>query len=400
MSEEMPGSVQFVKGVGPKRAKLLKKLDIESVRDLLYFFPRDYKDRREIEDIKYAGPGGEVTVEGEVIQIQAEKSPRGTPILKVTFSDGTDALNGVWFNQSYLKQQFKKGEKYTLSGKIEEKNLYQYNKKEIYNPVFEKNRSSGPRLHTGRIVPIYPLTAGLTQKRMRYITYNGLHDYADHLQEFLPAFIREKHNFAGLVESLHNVHYPVGKEAYIRAHRRLVFEELFLLQLLVLIRKKGFVQEAGISHKEASEVITDFVSSLPFEFTTAQKNVWREIRTDMEKDVSMQRLLQGDVGSGKTVVAASALIKCMAGGYQGVFMAPTEILAGQHFLRLKKLLSPLGFEIVLLTGSRTTGEQREIQDRIASGEIDLIIGTHALFQEGVDYHRVGLVVIDEQHRFG
>ncbi|MFW5996235.1 MAG: ATP-dependent DNA helicase RecG [Halanaerobiaceae bacterium] len=400
MGEEMSGSVQFVKGVGPKRAKLLKKLNIETILDLLYYFPRDYRDRRKIKKIKHARPGGEVTVEGEVIRIREEKSPRGTPILKVTFSDETGALNGVWFNQSFLKQQFNKGDKFSLSGEIEKKNLFQYNKKEIYNPVYEKNRPSSPRLHTGRVVPVYPLTEGLTQKRMRYIIYNGLQDYADHLEEFIPDFIRGKFNFIGLVDSLRSIHFPGGKEDYIRARRRLVFEELFLLQLLVLIRKKGFVDEKGISHHKDGDILSKFFSSLPFEFTDAQKSVWEEIKYDMEKDVPMQRLLQGDVGSGKTVVAASALIKCMDGGYQGVFMAPTEILAGQHYLRLKELLSPLGFEIMLLTGSHTASEQRELKERISTGEGDLIIGTHALFQEDVAYHQVGLVVIDEQHRFG
>ncbi|ACL69768.1 ATP-dependent DNA helicase RecG [Halothermothrix orenii] len=398
MKEKMPSSVQFVRGVGPRYAEVLKKLNINTVKDLLYYFPRTYQDRSQFTPIKYIRPGYEVTVQGEIIKIEENKIRKGLSILKATITDGSDVLNGVWFNQNYIKKQLKKGQTYIFSGKLNEKS-FRFRKKEISNPVFEKV-DKGDSIHTGRIVPIYPLTSGVTQKRLRTIIYNALNDYAHHLTDYLPGFIRKKYKFPDISRSIWGLHFPENREHYIYSRRRLAFEELFFLQLLVLKRKKGIIESRGINHKDEGEVIKKFLKLLPFRLTAAQKRVWREIKADMEKPTPMQRLLQGDVGSGKTIIAALALIETMANGYQGVFMAPTEILAEQHYLKLKDLLEPLGYRTALLVGGITGSQRENIERGIEEKKIDLIVGTHTLFQERINYFSLGLVVIDEQHRFG
>ena len=398
MKKELPKSVQFVKGVGPRYASLLEKINVYTVEDLLYYFPRDYQDRRKLARIKYLNIGELVTIEGEVLKVSEEKPRPGLSILKVTFTDGTDVLNGVWFNQPYLKKQFKKGERYFLSGELNEKS-WRYGKKEIYNPVFEQ-ADEGESIHTGRIVPIYSLTSGMTQKRLRQIIYNALEEYSCHLPDLLPENIKKKYGLPDIAESIRGLHFPEDRKDYIRARVRLAFEELFLLQLMVLQRKKGNLEKPGILHRDSSVVIERFLDSLPFKLTAAQERVWNEIERDMEKPVPMQRLLQGDVGSGKTIIATLALLKTMANGYQGILMAPTEILAEQHYLKLGKLLKDTGFRIGLLIGSTSTAERKKILADIAENRTNLIIGTHTLFQEGINYYKPGLVVIDEQHRFG
>ncbi|MDI3546442.1 MAG: ATP-dependent helicase RecG [Halanaerobiales bacterium] len=398
MMKELPKSVQFIKGVGPRYAGILAKLNIETVEDLLYYFPRDYQDRSHFTPIKYIRPGEELTVRGEVLKVAEQRLRRGLSILRVTITDGTDVLNGVWFNQPYLKNKFKKGQAYIFNGKLNEKS-WQFKKKEINNPVFEE-LDAGENIHTGRVVPIYPLTSGITQKRLRQIVYNALNDYACHLDDILPGFLKEKYGFLDIAESIRGLHFPDDRNHYIKARSRLAFEELLLLQLLVLKRKRGISQERGIKHRDPGRVLEDFLNSLAFELTPAQKRVWSEIKNDLERDIPMQRLLQGDVGSGKTIIATLALIETMANGFQGVFMAPTEILAEQHYLKLSELLGNLGFKVRLLVGGLNQGERQEVEKEIKANEVDLIIGTHALFQEKITYHRLGLVVIDEQHRFG
>lgn len=399
MTDELPKSVQFVKGVGPKNAKLLAKLGINTVEDLLYYLPRSYEDRSKFKPIKYISPGEDITVKGKVLKISMDRPRRGLSILRVTISDGSDVINGVWFNQPFLKNKFKKGKTYIFSGKLNEKSWYSYNKKELNNPVFEEI-NQGNTIHTGRIVPIYSLTNSLSQKKLRQIMYNALTDYSHHLVEILPEKIRVKYSFLPIDKSIWGIHFPESRNHYIKSRRRLVFEELFLLQLIVLKRKKGLAFVQGIKHNNNDHIIKEFIQSLPFGLTDAQKRSWSEIKKDMEREIPMQRLLQGDVGSGKTVIATLALLKTMSNGFQGVFMAPTEVLAEQHYIKLSELLEPLGFEVRLLTGGLNQSERREIEEGIKSNKVDLIIGTHALFQEGIEYYKLGLVIIDEQHRFG
>ncbi len=400
MQNKLPEDIQYIKGVGPRWAKLLARLGINTVEDLLYYFPRDYEDRRKIKKIKYIKPGQKVTIRGKVVKISEQRLRKGLSILRVTFSDDTDVVNGVWFNQSFRKKQFSKGSEYIINGEVNKTSWWKYNKKEINNPVFEEIKVDDEQIHTGRVVPIYPLTDGINQKRLRKIIYNTLSKYANHINDTLTVNIIKKYGFLNLKESLWGLHFPENRKEYIKARKRIAFEELFLFQLKVLGFRGEIVKQTGVKHNPAGIIMKKFIGLLPFKLTSAQKKVWQAIKMDMESSVPMQRLLQGDVGSGKTVVAALALIETMANGNQGVFMAPTEILAEQHYLNLKEMLTPLGFNIVLLVGGIKEKKRTKIENLIANNKADLIIGTHALFQESVKYNRIGLIVIDEQHRFG
>ncbi len=400
MSSDPTVSIQYLKGVGPKRAELLQKIEIETIKDLLYYFPRDYEDRSKVLEMRHISPGQTVTIRGKVMKIEDYQTSRGFKILKVTFSDDTDVINGVWFNQSYLKSKFEKGEAYLLNGKVSEKNWRKYKSKDINNPVFEKLDDEEDSLNAGRVVPIYSLTEGVNQKRMRKVMANALANYAKKLPDLLPAFIKEKYSFPDLGTALEGIHFPENKEDYIAARRRLAFEEFFIFQLYALHKKASYAKNKGIKHQYPASKISAFLKELNFELTAAQKRVWQEIKADMEKEEQMRRLLQGDVGSGKTIIAALALIETMASGHQGIFMAPTEILAEQHYLNLKELFAAHGYKLALIVGSLKTKEREELESKIAAGEIDLIIGTHALFQSSISYSNPGLIVIDEQHRFG
>jgi ATP-dependent DNA helicase RecG len=355
---------------------------------VFYYFPREYEDRSQISQIKYTAPGEQVNFKVEVLKIDYQKIRYNLDLLRVTFSDGSDVVNGIWYNQSYLRDQFQKGDKYIISGKISEKNWHKYKRKEINNPVYEKLGSEASVLNTGRIVPIYSLTEGITQRRLRRVIANALKSHAFLLEDELPETILKEHNFPDLKTSILGMHFPKNDKHQKFSRRRLAFEEFFYLQLYALEEKKKY--------KESSK----FLAALDFELTSAQKRVSFEIRKDMESKKTMSRLLQGDVGSGKTVVAGLALLQTMANGYQGIFMAPTEILAEQHFLNFKELLADFDYNISLLTGSVKTAERQEIEAEIETGKTDLIIGTHALFQESLNYDNPGLIVIDEQHRFG
>jgi len=400
MKLKLSDEVQFVKGVGPKWAERLSKLGIKTVRDLFYYFPREYEDRSQISQIKYTAPGEQANFKVEVLKIDYQKIRYNLDLLRVTFSDGSDVVNGIWYNQSYLRDQFQKGDKYIISGKISEKNWRKYKRKEINNPVYEKLGSEASVLNTGRIVPIYSLTEGITQRRLRRVIANALKSHAFLLEDELPETILKEHNFPDLKTSILGMHFPKNDKHQKFSRRRLAFEEFFYLQLYALEEKKKYKELQGIEHQFKEEESSKFLAALDFELTSAQKRVSFEIRKDMESKKTMSRLLQGDVGSGKTVVAGLALLQTMANGYQGIFMAPTEILAEQHFLNFKELLADFDYNISLLTGSVKTAERQEIEAEIETGKTDLIIGTHALFQESLNYDNPGLIVIDEQHRFG
>lgn len=399
MNRKIPNSVQFVKGVGPKGAELLAKLDISTVRDLLYFFPRDYIDRSEITSISEAKVGENVTIKAVVKRVKLINVRKGLNILKIFFSDGSGELSAIWFNQDYLKNTFSKGKTYYISGEIDDESWRKYKKKEINNPVYEK-ADKDIQIHTGRVVPFYHLTKGLSQRRMRKILYYGLYDYAVHLEDPLPDYIKEKYNYIDLEKSLWGLHFPESRGHYIQAYKRLAFEEFFFLQLQILEQKKGMISKKGIIHNGEKNKINDFLNSLSFELTGAQKRVWQEIKDNMDSKKPMQRLLQGDVGSGKTIIAALSLIEAVSSGYQGVFMAPTEILAEQHYFRLEEIFEKYELEILLLSGGLNKKERKEKLKKIKENKADIIVGTHALFQEDIEYKKLSLIVIDEQHRFG
>ncbi len=389
-----PG-LQFLKSVGPKRARLLNKLGIRTVRDLLYHFPRRYEDRSTLKKFHQLRDGETETVMGTVVGTQDIRPRKGLTITKAALHDGSSLGYAVWFNQPYIKKQIPQGAEILVTGKVDRK----YGNIQISVTDFEITDKDDP-VHTGRIVPIYPATEGLQARALRSILKFALDTYGPSQQEFLPDYLLDKYGFVSLPEALAEVHFPEKLEDIEEARRRLVFEELFLLQLGAGLLKLNEMQEKGIRHKKGGPLMKNFFARLPFKFTGAQQRVLTEIFKDMEDEKPMNRLVQGDVGSGKTVVAAAALVKTVESGYQGAMMAPTEILAGQHFEGLKELLEPLGVQVSLLTGSLARAEKARAVEGIRTGQVDIVVGTHAVIQDEVEFQRLGLAITDEQHRFG
>ena len=389
--------VRYVKGVGEYWSELLNKLEITEVSDLLYYFPRDYNDwskQAKIADLK---AGEEVTVQGKVVNINQVKPRQGLKIIKVGINDGSGTLYGVWFNQAYRMKYFsdKKGEIFLFSGEVQ----HNYGRLEINNPHYEE--LGGEHLHTARIVPLYSTTKGINQKKLRTIINNALEKYGTEIPEFLPDFILEEYNFPNLADALEDIHFPDNQQSLKLARRRFAYEELFILQLGLALQKEGVEEkELGTKHDGGQELVEEYSAQLPFTLTSAQHKAWQEIKEDMASTKQMNRLLQGDVGAGKTVVATLALLQAVGSGFQGALMAPTGILAEQHHLGLKEDLEPLGVEVGLLVGDLSESEKEEVVRAIEGGEIDLIIGTHALIQEEINFANLGLVIVDEQHRFG
>lgn len=392
-------SVRFVKGVGPKMAQTLRKVGVEKVEDILYYFPRRYEDRRNFQPISGIRPGCLETVRGKVLGMGVEKLRPNLTIFKLAVDDGTGVLYGVWFNQPYLEKVFSPHMEVILSGKV---TVFRHLQME--NPEYEildSPASVEDLVHTGRIVPIYPLTDRLSQRTLRTIMKRVVENFTPFVSETLPPEILTRQGLVPLPQALRNIHFPEDEKSKEEARRRLVFEEFFLLQLGIL-RRKGSYFIAPPRRKKVltGELVERLWKSLPFSLTSAQKRAFAEIKEDMATSSRMKRLLQGDVGSGKTVVAVSALLLAVEEGKQGALMVPTGVLAEQHYLTLQKWLLPLGVKVVLLVGEMSKGEKDSIQREIASGETQIIIGTHTLIQENIQFHNLGLVVIDEQHRFG
>ncbi|MCX7795637.1 MAG: ATP-dependent DNA helicase RecG [bacterium] len=387
--------IQYVKGVGPKRALLFKKLGVETLRDLIYFIPKRYEDRSNLKPINSLESDTYQTVLCYVVDIQEEKVRNNLTLVKARVRDNTGEAVAIWFNQTYLKNILRKGTKLYLYGSITRK----FGKVEIQNPDYEI-ADGDETIHTGRIIPIYPLTEGLSQKIVRNIIWNTLNRYLDELEEFIPIEILDKYSFPDIKNAIQGIHFPDCEDTLRRARERLAFEEFFLLQLAILRRRMSLLEESAPVIKVSKEVEEKFFKSLPFELTNAQKRVIEDIKRDIASGKSMQRLLQGDVGSGKTVVAAYFLYVVASNGYQSAIMAPTEILAQQHYDRIGPLLSNLGLETALLIGSTKEKEKQEIKERLALGELSVIIGTHALIQEDIEFKNLVGIVIDEQHRFG
>ena len=387
--------IQYIKGVGEARAKLLEKLGIRIVEDMLYYFPRDYEDRAVVRKIIELYDEQPACFKAEVVSGITENRPRrGLTIQKLLVNDETGGCVLTWFNQSYLKETFKPGMRFMFFGKPSRK----FGHIEIQNPVFEKIDEE--LKETGKIVPIYPSTLNLSQRIIRTVIKNSLETVKDQLIEFLPADIRKRYNLAEINYSISNIHFPEDKNSFDYARRRLVFEELLLLQLgLLSIKNRLNTGITGIQFKPVPEM-EEFIRSIPFELTDAQKRVFKEINEDMENQKLMNRLVQGDVGSGKTIIAALAIFKAVKNGYQSAMMVPTGILAEQHFDTFKGLFEDIGIRTALVTGSLTQKQKREIQQDITEGKVDVIIGTHALIEGDIKFWNLGLVITDEQHRFG
>ncbi len=387
--------VQYVKGVGPRRSELLAKLGIRTVKDLFYHFPVRFEDRSRIVPISDLETGGNAVVKGVVEARGLTKSYRGYKILKVAVSDDTGIVYAVWFNQPYLEKFFSAGSEVILSGKVDFDGDFQ-----IVNPAFEVVSGENELLQAGCIVPIYPLTKDVYQKQLRRMLKEAFRKFGSSLEEYLPADILQKNNLPGLPEALEKIHFPESEDDWARARRRLIFDEFFMLQLMLALRKQGREGGDGISHAAGGDLAGRFIRSLPFKLTAAQERVIKEIRSDMGRPAPMNRLVQGEVGSGKTVVAVASLLSAVEGGFQGAVLVPTEILAEQHFISMQKFLMPLGIKTALLVGSQSGKMRKELLSEIAEGEVDIVIGTHALLEESVSFGNPGIIVIDEQHKFG
>jgi ATP-dependent DNA helicase RecG len=412
MIPTLSSPVQYLKGIGPKRAQDLAGAGIHILEDILYYFPKRYEDRSQFKPISAVAIGTAVTVKGEVLSKKGRPAylRRGIDIFEIAVTDGTGRIFAVWFNQPYLHKYFNVGDQVILYGKAE---LYR-DKIQMVSPDFEIIEDKEAGLDVGRIVPIYRLPGGFSQRVLRKLIRSVLDSHISRLQELLAYDIRARHNLLNIAQSLLNIHFPENEEMRLRAYQRLAFEEFFLYQIPLILRKLKRRDKGGIAFEVSGSVMEDFLKTLPFTLTASQKKSLEEIILDMRLPRPMQRLLQGDVGCGKTIVALLAGLAALGCGYQAAFMVPTEILAGQHFEKIKQLLDAAQgreqttggrkdrkkIHVGLLTGHLSADEKKEMVGKIKSGQVDIVIGTHALLEEDVVFHKLGLIVIDEQHKFG
>ena len=392
---ELEKEIQYIKGVGPNRAKLLQKLGIHTLKDLITYYPRDYEDRNKPSEIAYLQDGQEALIEAIPVSKVSEIRTKNKRVVlyKLMVRDSTGTCILTWYNQSYLKNRFKVGEIYKFFGKVKRVGGHI----EMMSPVYDLEKTNK---NTGKIIPIYPSTYQLSQNTIRQIMENGLNLVKSKLQETMPEFIKQKYQLINYEEAITRIHFPNDFNEFKQARRRLVFEELLSMQLALLTLKNQYMtEEEGISFSKEVKM-SDVINQLPFHLTKAQEKVLEEIDRDMEDRKTMNRLLQGDVGSGKTAVSIIASYKAVKSGYQVAIMAPTAILATQHLESFKQLLDPFHIRCELLVSSITKKKKEEILERLENGEIDIIIGTHALLEENVCFKKLGFIVTDEQHRFG
>ncbi len=397
MNSVLEKGIQYLKGVGPAKAAMLAKLGLFNVRDLLEYFPKRYEDGSQWTSIAELQDGLLASFKCRVTGIQEQKPRRGLSILKVAVSDGTGQCFLVWFNQGYRKQAYKVGQTIVVAGKVKRQRF----QPEITNPEVE-DFEAAEWASVGKIMPVYGMTEPLNQRFFRTLIEQALEWFAtlQMQEEALPRVIKEKYDLMGWHAALQQVHFPSSQAELAAARKRLIFEELYWLQCWVLAARTKCRSLPGIKHGPQGVLERKVLEALPFVLTQDQKQVWQEIREDMEELASMQRLLQGDVGSGKTVLAALALAKTVENGYQGALMVPTEILAEQHYLTMQELLGSHGVNVALLTGRLKPKEKATLLAAVRQGDIQVVIGTHALIQDGVEFQKLGLAITDEQHRFG
>ena len=390
---DLEKDVKYIKGVGPNRVKLLNKLGIFTLKDLITYYPRTYEDRSKPKNIAECIDGEEVLIEAYASGRVSDVRLRGKTMQKLVIRDETGVATAIWFNQSYLKNKFEQGKKYTFYGKVNNT----FGRITINSPVFDEE---GKTSNTGKIIPIYPLTFSLSQNTIRRIMENAIKEVEGNLEETLPEYILQEYKLEGINETTKNIHFPKEFKDFTIARNRFVFEELLTMQLALLELKNSYInEEKGIQFSKDVHM-SDIIQKLPFQLTNAQRRVLEEIDNNMESDKPMNRLLQGDVGSGKTVIAMCAGYKAVKCGYQVAIMAPTAILATQHLENFKKIFDELNIKCELLISAMTKKKKTELLERLKNGEIDILIGTHALLQENVEFKNLGLVVTDEQHRFG
>ena len=390
---EWNSPVSMLKGIGEQRERKLQKLGISTIEDLLTHYPREYKDRSEI--VKIADlPMDEPSTFLAQVKEEGQNSRHGSLVYtRMKVYDETGSVGVLWYNQPYMKNSLKIGEWYLFSGKLQKK----YGRKEILSPEVER---IGENFAGGRILPVYPASEGISQKMLRNLMEEALSRMSGGMREELPLWLRKEYKLAERNFAIENIHFPKTEQGFYDARRRLVFEELFVLQT-ALFQLKNTLEDSGegivLKKKKALQEAEGLLS---FTLTNAQKRVLKEMEKDMTSGKIMNRLVQGDVGSGKTAVAMVAAYWAIRNGYQATIMAPTEVLANQHFEAFKTIFEPAGIKVVLLTGSLKAKEKRETLEQVKSGEAQMIVGTHAVIQKGVEYHKLGLAITDEQHRFG
>ncbi len=393
--EMLSTPVQYLKGVGPQRAELLHRLGLKTVKDLLFYFPRDYQDLTDQRDIPQLEEGKLQSVLGVVEEVELRSRRSSGCVLGVLIRARGGHLRALWFDQPYMRDKFTVGQRVLVSGKPRYRGLVW----EMAHPRVQTVEDEQPD-STAKILPVYPLTEGLEQWHLRRIIRTAVEQYAPVLEEVFPAEYRQAHDLWPIRQALPQVHFPDDRESLAKARRRFVYQELLILQLALAIkRQQTQLRQAPVL--EATALIDSRIRRLfPFELTAAQNQAIAEIAADMGRAVPMNRLLQGDVGSGKTVVAVYAMLLAVAHRHQAALMAPTEVLARQHYLTLGKLLANSRVRLALLTGGLTGSQRRQLLEQIAAGQMDIVVGTQAVIQEDVQFARLGLVVIDEQHKFG
>jgi len=395
---KLTDAANSLKGIGPKKLQAMQRLGINTVYDLLTYYPRTYQDLSHLTPLGELQAETETVVTGLIVNVQEHRSHRGMNILSVFLSDGTGYLEVVWFNQPFLKRQLLLGRRMLLAGKVQES--FNRSGLAMSQLSYFEILSSGDDVssHCG-MLPIYNSTESLSQKLWQKVMRQLL-DSVEEIGEVLPDDILGRYRLMGRKEAFQTIHFPGNIQQLTKARQRLAFEELYLIQCGLLLMKREQAKVKGVRHLLSSSLVCKVYKGLPFKLTGDQEKTWRAVEHDMEKEERMSRLIQGDVGSGKTVLALLALVKTVENGYQGAMMVPTEILARQHVASFQKLLAGTNIKVGLLSGKMKKKEHEEMLEKIAAHEVDIIIGTHALIQQKVQYDKLGLVVTDEQHRFG
>ncbi|SEJ09388.1 ATP-dependent DNA helicase RecG [Propionispira arboris] len=398
MNTDLETKVQYLKGVGPVKSKAFVNLGITTVYDLLTHYPRRYEDRSVVTKLSEAKVGETETISGILINVTEHNPRRGLKLLKALVNDGSGFLQITWFNQPFVKKNLKIGRRIFATGKVN----YAYGGQGQFemNPIIDYEVAEEQAEDTHKILPVYMATDALPQKFLRKLIEQVL-DESIKIPENLPKHLQLEYQLMDRKDAMYKIHFPTTMEEMTKARYRLAFEELYLIQCgLLVLKKQSRDKQKGIRHLMNSTLLKKVLHKIPFKLTTDQKLVLEEIYHDMESSLPMRRLIQGDVGSGKTIVSVLALVKTIENGYQGALMAPTEILAEQHLASFTNLLDSCGIRIGFLSGKLTKKNREVTLEKIAAGEVDLVIGTHALIQEAVQFKNLGLVVTDEQHRFG
>lgn len=391
---ELKQDIRYLKGVGPARAEILNKLNIYTIGDAINYFPRTYEDRGKMKKINEMVNGDIIAFRGVAASRVTEfRVRKGMTIYKLMVRDETGSILLTWFNQTYIKGMIEFGKEYVFFGRVSGG----AGRLEMQSPIFDE---VGQTKNTGKIIPIYPLTNGITQYQIRAIIETAVNSLNNQMSETLPMYVRTQNKLCEINYAINNIHFPRNLEDFQIARYRIAFEELLTMQLgLLYLKLKGNVDTKGICFNKDGGV-GDFVDGLPYKLTSAQLRVWTEIENDMNSEKSMNRLVQGDVGSGKTIVATLALLKAVRNGYQAAMMAPTSILAKQHYTGISKMLEQYGIKCALFTSDLTKKQKNILVEQLKNGEINIAIGTHALIEDNIEFNNLGLVITDEQHRFG